>query len=137
MKKMILAGVLFFITHQLLAQTTDQPSASTDSSKAVIDSTELYGFIPQRPIKVGGGPADQRNYLESLRDAQGKKVTYERLASCCPFPSSSPKALFGSGMLDIYIISYRDANNKKKNVSVYISFYDYERPKAIKGFTMK
>ena len=118
MKKIILAGLLFFVTLHLTAQTTDEPAGSTDSSKVAVDRSDLYGFIPQRPIKVGGGPAKQRDYLESLRDAKGKKITYERRGSCCPYESSSPKALFGSGMLDIYEISYRDADNKKKKVSI-------------------
>ncbi len=138
MKKMILFSALFFSTFHLLAQNTGQTPVPADSAvKAPIDSAALYGFIPQRPIKVGGGPANQRQYLESLRDAQGKKVTYERLGSCCPYPSSSPGAMFGGGMLDIYEIRYKDAEDKKQKVSVYISFYDYEKPKAIKGFTFE
>lgn len=39
-------------------------------------------------------------------------------------------------MLDIYIVTYRDVANETKKVDVYITFYDYEKPKAIKGFTI-
>jgi hypothetical protein len=132
MKRITLFATLIFVACSIFGQ-----SPSDTSSHKQIDSTQLYGFISQLPVKVGGGPLDQRKYLESLRDAQGKKVSYERKGSCCQYPSSSPDALFGTGMLDVYEITYRDIDNKKQKVSIYISFYDFEKPKPIKGFTFE
>jgi hypothetical protein len=138
MKKIILFSVLIFAVCNASSQTTaDSTVKAIDTVSIVqIDSSELYGFIQKIPVKVGGGPVNQRKYLESLRDAQGKRISYERQGSCCPYPSTSPTAMFGGGILDIYEITYRDEKNKKKKINVYITFYDYETPKAIKGFTL-
>lgn len=115
------------------AQTTPDSTRSTTP-----DSTELYGLIPQRPVKVGGlyttGVANQRKYLESLRDAQGRSVSYERRGSCCAYPSEN--GFDGYALLDRYEVKYRDAEDKTKKVVVYISFYDFEETKAVKGFTL-
>ena len=132
MKKITLCIVFIFMVCSASAQT----DADTATTKQV-DSSQLYGLIAQLPVKVGEGkPENQRKYLESLRDAQGEKVTYERKGSCCPYNTSSPWAMFGGGMLDKYEIKYRDENNKKQKAIIYITFYDYEKPKAIKGFTL-
>jgi hypothetical protein len=141
MKKIFLLVFLCCIFHGLSAQpvpadTTVKPIADT-VAKAVVDSADLYGYSKERPILVGGGPAQQRAYLESLRDAQGKRISYVRKGSCCPYPTNSPSAMFGGGMLDVYEITYRDADDNPKKVNVFISFYDYEEPKPIKGFRFR
>ena len=50
-----------------------------------------YGFSPEQPVKVGhgpnGGPANQRAYLDLLRDGKGEPVTYKRTSSCCAYVS--------------------------------------------------
>ncbi len=56
MKKMLFAVILLIAGYGLSAQITVQPPVDT-ATKAVVDSAGLYGFIPQRPVKVGGGPA--------------------------------------------------------------------------------
>jgi|GEM_PF-3683543 len=84
--------LLFFFSFLFRVTTNAQSSQDTITSK-IIDSSEFYGLIPQRPIKVGGtfmtGVANQRKYLESLRDAQGKSVSYERKGSCCAYPTEN------------------------------------------------
>jgi hypothetical protein len=132
MRKLPLLLLVFFATHSLIAQ---EPADT--ATKTVTDSADLYGYIPERPIKVGGGPAAQRSYLESLRDARGKRITFQRTRHCCPYKSNSTRAFEGIGLLDVYEITYKDENNKKKKISVYITFYDYETPRAIKGFTIE
>ncbi len=102
---------------------------------ATADS-EKYGFTQQDPIKVGygpnGGPANQRRYLELLRDKQGKPVKYSRLEGCCMY--DSPNGFMGKGMLDKYEIVYRNENNEEVKSILYISFDDYEPLKIIYGF---
>jgi len=97
---------------------------------------DKYGFTSERPIKVGtgpdGGPANQRAYLNLIRDQQGKPIKYKRLGSCCDYKSEN--GIFGFAMLDIYEITYLDENGTEKKATVYISFYDYEEPKIIFGF---
>lgn len=76
----------------------------------------------------------QRAYLERLRDPKGKPVKYERVGGgCCAYESKN--GLMGYALVDTYEISYRDAEGKKRKARVYISFYDFEEPKPINGFT--
>jgi tetratricopeptide (TPR) repeat protein len=96
-----------------------------------------YGFTEKDPVKVAsgpdGGPGNQRAYLNLLRDPQGKRPRYKRLGSCCFYKSAH--ALIGSmAMLDKYEISYRDEKGKAQTSVIYISMYDYEEPKVLKGF---
>jgi len=99
-----------------------------------------YGFTEDMPIMVGsgpdgGGPGNQRAYLNLLRDQMGKKITYERRGSCCSYKSKSGGAFgLGLGMLDIYEITYRNKKNKVETAKIYISFDDYEEPKILYGF---
>jgi hypothetical protein len=134
MKYVIIFCFSFFASSKSKAQT----SLPDTSIAATADSSALYGFSPQRPIKVGGtyinGVANQKKYLEALRDAQGKAVSYERNGSCCAYPSAN--GFEGHALLDWYEVKYRDTDNKKKKAILYISFYDYEEPKAVKGFTL-
>ena len=136
MNKFLLTSLLLAGFMQAFCQTSTPDSIARTPQP---DSSELYGFIQERPIKVGGslesGPAKEREYLESLRDAQNKPVKYERLGSCCEYPSEN--GLFGNALLDKYEIRYRDEANKKQKAILYISFYDYKKPKAVKGFTLK
>lgn len=95
-----------------------------------------YGYTSKRPVMVGkganGGPANQRAYLDLLRDQNGKPIWYERKGSCCPYKSEN--GLFGSAMVDEYIIYYTNEAREQVSTSIFISFYDYEEPKVLMGF---
>ena len=97
---------------------------------------DQYGYTQMNPIKVGsgpdGGPANQRVYLNLLRDTQGKSIKYERLGSCCPYKSEN--GLMGSAMLDKYEITYMNEAGKEKTIIVFMSFYDFEEPMVINRF---
>lgn len=98
---------------------------------------DKYGLTPEQPVKVGngpnGGPANQRAYLDLLRDAQGEALKYERQGSCCGYPSANTP--FGVALVDRYEVSYRNAKGKPKKTVIYISMYDYEEPLIPQGFT--
>lgn len=118
----------------------DSPTPDSDIHVIKLSKTadnDKYGLTPEQPIKVGkgpdGGPGNQRAYLEQLRDAKGKSVTYKRLGSCCPYPSKN--GFLGSAMVDKYEVVYQNEKGKKKEIVIYISFYDYEEPMAVFGFT--
>ena len=96
-----------------------------------------YGFSSESPVKVGSGPdggtANERAYLELLRDPKGNPVRYEKLSSCCGYASkNAPKGL---AMLDKYQMSYVDETGEQKIVYLYFSFYDYEEPQVLYGFS--
>ncbi len=109
-------------------------------SLANTSDDKKYGFTSEKPVKVGtgpdGGPANNRAYLDLLRDANGKPVKYERKGSCCPYETEN--GLFGSGMLDKYEITFTNNKGKTVTATVFITFYDYEEPQILKGlFTVK
>lgn len=97
---------------------------------------EKYGFTSDKPIKVGpgpdGGPANQRAYLNLLRDINGKPINYERVESCCDYKSDN--GFFGLAKLDKYEIYYTNDKGKEAKTFVYISMYDYEEPQILFGF---
>jgi tetratricopeptide (TPR) repeat protein len=115
--------------------TTKQKHAILFLNKTAPDTS--YGFTKENPVKIGtgyeSGPKNQQDYLNLLRDAQGKPIQFERTGSCCPYKSEN--GLMGSAMLDRYRIRYRDANNQERISYVYISFYDYEEPQVLYGFS--
>jgi tetratricopeptide (TPR) repeat protein len=115
--------------------TTATETHSILSLTKTADNKE-YGFTSEKPIKVGkgpdGGPGNNRAYLNLLRDAMGKPISYERKGSCCAYESKN--GFMGMALLDHYEIKYLNEKGKKKKASVYISFYDYEEPQILFGF---
>jgi tetratricopeptide (TPR) repeat protein len=100
-------------------------------------TSRLYGFSSEHPIKIGdgpdGGPANERAYLDLLRDAKGKPVQYERMSTCCGYKSdNAPK---GMALLDKYQMVFTTEDGETKTVFVYFSFYDYDEPLVLFGFT--
>ncbi|MCX6181427.1 MAG: hypothetical protein NT150_05840 [Bacteroidetes bacterium] len=110
-------------THSILRLT----KTATDNS---------YGFNSEFPIKVGtgpnGGPANQKTYLKLLRDVNGNAITYNRVGSCCSYTSDN--GFMGTATLDKYVITFSDENGKKKEATIFMTFYDYEEPKILFGF---
>lgn len=110
-------------THSILRLT----EKSTDKT---------YGFTPENPIKSGtgpnGGPANQRAYLNLLRDVLGNPIAYERVGNCCSYKSEN--GLLGLATLDKYRITYKNEKGEQKETIVYLSFYDYETPEILVGF---
>ena len=95
-------------------------------------SSKTYGFSKEDPIKVGGSPLNQREYLMLLRDANGKPVRFERAGSCCGYKLKS--APLGMAMLDRYMIYYKDENGQEQKAGVFMTFYEYEEPMLLHGF---
>jgi len=113
---------------------TTKPHFLLRLTKTSDDNT--YGFSQDNPIKVGkdedGGPGNSYKYLQLLRDQKGKPVSYRRTGSCCMYDSEN--GMNGKALLDHYLISFFDESGKKKETSVFMTFYDFEEPKILKGF---
>ncbi len=100
-------------------------------------SDESYGYSCENPIKVGtglwGGPSNQRDYLNLLRDNQGNSIEYERKGSHCAYKSEF--APFGdAAMVDMYAVYFNNVVGEQDSTYLFISFYDYEQPKIPVGF---
>jgi hypothetical protein len=138
----VIAIALILITTSGTFALVQKESGKQDPKKHVINAlfktadSDKYGFTSHNPVKVGtgpnGGPANQRAYLDLLRDSHGNAIKYQRLQSCCSY--ETPNGLMGYGMLDKYEITYRDEQDNTKKAIVYLTFYDYEEPMIIKGF---
>lgn len=116
-------------------------SSPTITTHAVVRLTHTatssnYGFSSKEPIQVGtgpdGGPANERRYLDLLRDAQGLPVQHEFVESCCPYASAN--GFMGTATQDKYKITYYDAAGKEQHTEVYFTFYDYSEPLLLQGF---
>ena len=90
-----------------------------------------YGYTQEDPIKVGGGPAGEQEYLRHLRGPEGQKLRFERLGSCCGFEDSSLP--FGGGMLDMYEVTYEGL---RKPVTLYLDMYRRVEPREPTGFRL-
>jgi tetratricopeptide (TPR) repeat protein len=111
-----------------------------DRSKVLLAIEEIskeksYGYDEDDPIKVGrapdGGTGNEYRYLDLLRGPDGRDIQYERLGSCCAYPSEN--GLFGQALLDIFEISYTEEKGNTITKKIYISCYDYEKPKVPVG----
>ena len=81
-----------------------------------------YGYSKSMPVKVGGGPAGERRYLNSLQGPEGQEIQYERLGSCCSFETKNSEI---GGLLDVFSVTWQGA---PKAVELYLDMYDLEEP---------
>lgn len=97
---------------------------------------ETYGYTEENPIMVGkegGGPKDQRRFLNALAGPGGEQIGYQRLGSCCMFYTKN--GLFGdSGMLDMYEVTYKGLD---KPIVLYINMYDSDVLLVPVGFSLR
>ena len=112
-----------------------------DTSLILIDTSSdtTYGYSSKNPIFVGSnlytGPQSERFYLDQLYDINDLKVKYERVQSCCQYPSEN--GLLGFAMLDVYKIYYTDSSKDTISKEIYISMYDYKKPLIPYGLKTK
>ena len=103
------------------------------SKRAIKDS---YGYEESNPIKVGVNKERQDYnivlYLQLLRDKQGKAVKFVRYGSCCRYTTEN--GLRNEGLLERYIVTFKNENGKKEEKSLFFTFYDFDKPKVPKGF---
>ena len=135
---LLISAVILIASCKPTSQVASSNSDSDDSFKKFLTVTGVsndakYGVSEKNAIKVGGrSPANERAYLDQLAGPNGEAITYQRTQSCCPF--DSPNALFGQGLLDVYLVSWKGGK-----VKIYINMYDppKEHLLAPKGLTVK
>ncbi|HLL03620.1 MAG TPA: hypothetical protein VK539_23755 [Myxococcaceae bacterium] len=112
----------------------DEPGAeaSAPAAEAVAQEPSGYGYTPEDPIKVGGGPQGEREYLRFLRGPEGQPLSFHRRGSCCGF--NDPSLPMGGGMLDMYEVTYEGL---EKPVTLYLDMYRREEPRAPTGFSLE
>lgn len=111
--------------------STPEPSptiaADSDATSACpVSDDESYGYTKENAIRVGGdafgGPAREREYLDTLRGPDGQVISYEREGSL-PFEDT---------ILDAYIVTYAGLDEPAR---LYLDEYSFEDLFAPVGFT--
>jgi len=124
-----------------LKSSADNPSFSTPQAELLdantfkltgVSEDASYGYTQQNPVKVGGGPSNERKYLNALQGPNGEAIEYSRRGSCCMF--ETPNGMGGFGLLDAYEVKYKGL---EKPIVIYVDMYDYGYLKAPKGMTFK
>jgi hypothetical protein len=115
------------------------PVKSLDASTFELTETtndKTYGFDRNNPVKVGsegGGPSNERRYLNALLGPNGEAIWYNRSGSCCAF--KTPNGLIdNTGMLDHYKVTWTGAAD---TLVIFINMYDKGDLKIPVGFTAK
>jgi len=136
-KAFTLLALVCFISSCVLGPSATAPTGPPPFQVTEISDDTTYGYSEKNPVQVGGalesGPMNERFYLDQLRGPNGQKIYYERLGSCCHFPSESD--FYGNGKvpLDMYKVAYMGI---EEPVIIYINMYDLVEPKAPVGFTV-
>lgn len=96
-----------------------------------------YGYDKDYPINIyyrgtQNEIINQQRYLEALAGPNGEKLSYQKLESCCPFPSKNTP--MGAGFLDVYEVKWE---GQKKPVLLYMNIYERGVLMVPVGLTLK
>lgn len=96
-----------------------------------------YGYNKDYPINLGfeNEKTSQKNvayFFNALSGKNGEKFTYEKVESCCPFPTK--RNTMGAGTLDIYEITFE---GDTKKIRLYINIFERGKVLCPKGFSIK
>ena len=98
-----------------------------------------YAYTSQEPVKVGGqakneGRLNARRYLNALLGANGEKITYKLLKSCCYEKIKNNDGTTHLIFLDQYEL-YTEGT--KRRSTIFVSTFEEAEMLAPKGFTFK
>lgn len=83
-----------------------------------------YGYDPDYPVNLffqntNSETLNESRFLNALAGPNGEKITYERLETCCPFPTK--RSNMGAGFLNVYELRWE---GQKKPVKLYLNIYE-------------
>jgi hypothetical protein len=96
-----------------------------------------YGYDQDYPINIGFFPyptseINVQRYFGALTGPKGEKLTYNKVDTCCPFPSK--KSDMGAGLLDIYEVRWEGL---AEPLRIHINLYEKGGIIAPAGFGIK
>lgn len=96
-----------------------------------------YGFNEDYPINIGFIQEKQENiniqyYFNGLEGPNGEKINFEKIDTCCPFPSKNTN--MGAGTIGIYEVTF-EGNSKK--LTMYFNTFEKGKIVCPKGFKIK
>ena len=118
-------------------RTIPVESLDAETYLLTVQSTDKsYGYTEGNAIKVGsegGGPTNERRFLNALLGPNGEEVSYSRSGSCCAF--KTPNGMIDNmGMLDRYTVTWTGNSNP---ITLYLNMYDKGDLQIPVGFTAK
>lgn len=119
--------------------TAKMPALSKEKTFLIteISKDRKYGYNQDYPINLGFMPIQSAEvniarYFGALTGPKGEKITYNKIDSCCPFPSV--KNEMGAGILDIYEVTWEGL---KQPVKLYVNLYEKSEVMAPFGFAIR
>ena len=96
-----------------------------------------YGFNEDYPINLGPLRETQETlniqyYFNGLEGPNGEKINFNKIDTCCPFPSKNTN--MGAGTIGIYEISLEGSSKK---FTMYFNIYEKGEIVCPKGFKIK
>lgn len=148
MKKTVLFVALLIVTASCMSTKSTLKNVDNNAPIPVLskDNTfvitqfstdKRYGYDKDYPINIfyrtsKDESINQQRYLNALAGPKGEKLTYTKLESCCPFPST--KSDMGAGFLDVYEVKWE---GQKKPVLLYLNIYEKGILMVPVGFSLK
>jgi hypothetical protein len=101
------------------------------------DQDGKYGYDMNYPINLGFenekySPKNVAYFFNAISGPNGEKISYEKLDTCCPFPTK--KSTVGAGTLELYQISFEGTDKK---IILYINIFEKGKVLCPKGFIIK
>lgn len=98
---------------------------------------EKYAFNKDYPVNLGFenetySPKNIVYFFNSLVGPNGEKISYEKIDTCCPFPTK--KSVMGAGTLEIYQVTFEGTDKK---LILYLNIYEKGKVLCPKGFSIK
>jgi hypothetical protein len=119
--------------------TAIMPALSKEKTFVIteISNDKKYGYDQDFPINLGFMPIQTveinvKRFFGALSGPNGEKLTYNKVDTCCPFPSK--KNEMGAGVLDIYEVKWQGLTEPKR---IYINLYERGKILAPKGFGIR
>jgi hypothetical protein len=135
MKKIALYLILLFIITSCIStkSTIKNVDENAPIPKLIDNSTFVitefskdikYGYEKDYPVNIFFGTTkkdniNQQRYLNALAGPNGEKITYNKLETCCPFPTKRNE--MGVGLLDVYELKWI---GQKSPVILYLNIYE-------------
>lgn len=115
------------------------PALTKDKTFVITETSTdgKYGYDADWPVNLGfsnlaGSELNVERYFSALAGPDGEKLAYEKIDTCCPFPSKRNE--MGAGLLDIYEVTWEGLTIPKK---IYINLYEKGKIMAPQGFGIK
>ena len=100
-------------------------------------SDSKYAYDQDYPINIGNIRENQEDiniayYFNGLEGPNGEKFTYNKVDTCCPFPTKN--TTMGAGTIGIYEVTFEGSGKK---VMLYFNIYEKGEILCPKGFSIK